>query len=239
MLLDSRKGAGVKDKSVLFIGRQGDRQCEDIVAYLKQNFTDVQVFWSGGYGAELDIDTLSWRGDYIFCYRAHAILPESLIDRASIAAINFHPGPPEYRGIGCVNWALYDEAHTYGSTAHIMSAIVDAGPILDVCRFDVSPNASLEEVLGETYRQMAKQAKRVIGLLYSEGPAAIDKMRGQSRAEKWSDRLYSKRELEQLYQIAPSASSNEVAKVIRATVIGDWKPFIQIGPHRFDLKTSD
>ena len=33
-----------------------------------------------------------------------------LIKRCKIAAINFHPGPPQYRGIGCINYALFEKA---------------------------------------------------------------------------------------------------------------------------------
>ena len=45
-------------------------------------------------------------------------------------AINFHPGPPEFRGIGCANFALLKNSKYYGSTAHVMEAKVDSGPIL-------------------------------------------------------------------------------------------------------------
>jgi methionyl-tRNA formyltransferase len=62
-----------------------------------------------------------WRDDYIFCFRGYFLLPKSLLDRASVAAINFHPAPAKYPGSGCLNWALYDNANTYGTTAHLMN----------------------------------------------------------------------------------------------------------------------
>ena len=47
--------------------------------------------------------------DYIFVLRSHFILKKKLINQAKYAAINFHPGPPRYRGIGCVNYAIYEK----------------------------------------------------------------------------------------------------------------------------------
>ena len=47
-------------------------------------------------------------------------------------AINFHPGPPEYRGVGCVNYAFFDNVKSYGCTAHRINQKIDNGPIIDV-----------------------------------------------------------------------------------------------------------
>ena len=44
--------------------------------------------------------------DYLFSYRSHLILSKKIIDKIKIAAINFHPGTPKYRGIGCTNFAF-------------------------------------------------------------------------------------------------------------------------------------
>ena len=52
-------------------------------------------------------------------------------------AINFHPGPPEYPGVGAASLALYDKRPTYGVTAHRMNSHYDAGQILRVREFAI------------------------------------------------------------------------------------------------------
>ena len=47
-------------------------------------------------------------------------IPMHILKSASSAAINFHPALPNYRGSGSTNWAIYDGAKEFGSTAHIM-----------------------------------------------------------------------------------------------------------------------
>ena len=86
-------------------------------------------------------------GEYIVCFRSLFVLPKRLIDSASIAAINFHPAPPEYPGSGCINFALYDEVSGYGVTAHFMNELVDNGKIIEVRRFPVAPYDNLPTVL--------------------------------------------------------------------------------------------
>ena len=86
------------------------------------------------------------KGDYIICFRSLSVLPKSLLKKASIAAVNY-PGPPEYPGSGCINFALYDEVNEYGVTAHIMNSKVDNGDILEVKRFKINMNTNLKEAL--------------------------------------------------------------------------------------------
>jgi methionyl-tRNA formyltransferase len=71
-------------------------------------------------------------------------------------AINFHPAPPEYPGVGSASMALYDRRTTHGVTAHLMDDRFDHGMILRVRRFPIDPswgyqslfNQALEECLG-------------------------------------------------------------------------------------------
>ena len=51
---------------------------------------------------------------------------------AKIAAINLHPGSPKYRGIGCLNYALYNKEKKFGFTIHLISKKIDCGKILNV-----------------------------------------------------------------------------------------------------------
>ncbi len=79
----------------------------------------------------------SWQGDYIISYLSRWVVPAELLERARRAAVNFHPASPDYPGIGCNNFALYENAAEYGVTCHHMAPRVDSGEIIAVRRFPV------------------------------------------------------------------------------------------------------
>src|SRR4030095_109021 len=82
-------------------------------------------------------DLHNWKGDLIISYLSQWIIPQLLLEKAAVAALNFHPGPPEYPGIGCTNFAIYDNVDEFGVTCHHMAARVDTGKIIAVKRFPV------------------------------------------------------------------------------------------------------
>lgn len=75
-------------------------------------------------------------------FRTPVMVPPRLLDRLSGPAYNFHPAPPEYPGKHPFAFALYDQAASYGATAHEMAYKVDSGPIVGVLRFDLPPNVA-------------------------------------------------------------------------------------------------
>ena len=70
------------------------------------------------------------------------IVPTTLLSRLKVTPYNIHPGPPEYPGAHPECFAIWEEAETFGVTAHEMTARVDEGPIVAVYRFDMPPNPS-------------------------------------------------------------------------------------------------
>ena len=90
--------------SLLFIGKRDDTHCAKAVQRARAIFGETEVrLGRRGDGWPRDVDT--WTGDFIISYLSPFILPKALLERAGRAAINFHPGPPEYPGIGCTNFA--------------------------------------------------------------------------------------------------------------------------------------
>src|SRR6185312_6782050 len=59
------------------------------------------VYWSSGMPKP---DLSGWHGDWIIAFKADLILLQQTLDRATKGAINFHPSPPEYRGLGGYWW---------------------------------------------------------------------------------------------------------------------------------------
>ena len=83
-------------------------------------------------------------------YLARWIVPAPLLARAALA-LNFHPGPPEYPGYGCNNFAIYEGAREYGVTCHHMAPRVDTGAIVEVLRFPVLDSDNAGTLLARAY----------------------------------------------------------------------------------------
>ena len=82
--------------------------------------------------------------DLLISYISPWIIPEIVLLKTKKWNLNFHPGPPEYPGIGCFNFAIYDSVDQFGATAHIMEPKVDTGEIIGVERFSITKNETVE-----------------------------------------------------------------------------------------------
>ena len=142
--------------------------------------------------------------------------------------INFHPGPPEYPGIGCFNFAIYNSSKEYGVTAHIMDAKVDTGKIIGVKRFSMDGDETVLSLSDKTYLNLYYLYKEIINyiLLHDKVPAST---------EDWKRKPYKRMDLEKLSTITKNMDKEELEKVIRATYYdGKPGPFIEIFGYRFE-----
>lgn len=78
-----------------------------------------------------------WRGDWIFGFKADYILSAAELRQASAGALNFHPAPPDLRGVGTYGLALEEKRSIYGVTCHHMVERVDFGQIVDTAEFPI------------------------------------------------------------------------------------------------------
>jgi methionyl-tRNA formyltransferase len=152
---------GKKEKILVFM----KPHYTDIEAFLRANF-DCTIF-KGDWGdpfpdiafndeglmfpQKYNDGHLTWNDwgeptkyDWIFSWLCPWKLPDWILKHAEKGAINFHPGPPKYSGIGCYNYAIWNEDKDYGVTAHLMDEKVDNGKIIDVLRFRLIGNETIE-----------------------------------------------------------------------------------------------
>ena len=166
--------------------------------------------------------------DFIFCFRSKKILDKTILKKANFASINFHPGTPKYRGIGCVNYAIYNNEKIYGSTVHLINEKIDSGDILDVRTFKINKDQDIETVLTKTYKLMLFQAKNIITQLI-KNPSLVNNFQTKYT---WSKIIKKRKDLEKFYEINIKSNKKEFLKKIRATKTKNFKPFIKL----FDLK---
>jgi methionyl-tRNA formyltransferase len=219
-----------KNASVLFLGKAGDAYVEKAVQFCQMNFTNVTAHL-GEWGDPLPDSAASWSGDYIISYLSRWVVPAFLLEKAKIAAFNFHPASPDYPGIGCNNFALYEDATEYGVTCHHMAAMVDTGKLIAVKRFPVFPTDNVASILARTYDHQIVLFYEVLGMILNDQPLPV-------LEETWTRKPFSRKEFNQLRQITPDMTAEEIARRIRATAYGEWQPWVEIEGYVFSLRAQ-
>lgn len=144
----------------------------------------------------------------IISYLSPWIIPQNLLSQATLA-LNFHPGTRDYPGIGCYNFALYEETGNFGSVCHHMEAKVDTGSIIDETRFPVTKDETVASLKEKTMAAMYDQFCRISGR-YDAGilPRA---------SIQWARRPFTRKELNALCEVTPDMSEAEIKRRVRAT----------------------
>lgn len=226
-------------KRVLFFGRAKCSATNELLNKFICHEFDTTFVSSRQRGEKLPEDINLWEGEYIICFRSLFVLPKQLIGRASIAAINFHPAPPEYPGSGCINFALYDEVSEYGVTAHFMNEFVDNGKILEVRRFPITTFDNLPTVLSRTHSELLNLCSDFISGLHSDSESFLKKKLAASEAEAWRGEARRLKELDALQKIDIHVSAKELKRVIRATNIDGYPPEIELHGYTFRLDLDE
>ncbi len=212
---------------VLLFASKG-AESERVAAFCRATFPLVAVY-HGDWNQRFPEDIRFWEGDLVVSYCSRWIIPELILRSATLAAINFHPGPPEYPGVGGLNWALYENAPTFGVTCHHMDARADSGAIIEAQRFPLLPTDDVENVFHRTHLALEAQAYTILSRI------RLGKSLPTSQ-EVWCGKNRSRRELNELSEIALGMSSDEISRRARATTFLHWKPILRVGDHEFELK---
>jgi methionyl-tRNA formyltransferase len=216
--------------SVLFLGKADDPDCRRALEYCRQAFA-ATTQCLGQWGEPLPEAARTWKGDYIISYLSRWVVPSEVLSQAGRAAVNFHPASPDYPGIGCTNFALYENAREYGATCHHMAAQVDTGAIIAVRRFPVLPEDDIASLLKRTYENQ-------IALFLEIAPLMAQGKTLPSSTEKWSRRPFTRREFNELFRITPDMDKEEIARRVRAVSYGDFQPYIELQGYRFKYAPS-
>lgn len=222
-------------KKVLILFGDKDIYMKKLENILKKNRIKLTLVYSANKDKCKKIFNVKKNSyDFIFCFRSKYILKKNDIKKSKYPPINFHPGSPEYRGFGCFNYAIYDNSENYGVTSHIITEKIDSGKIIDVKRFKISTNDSLEKLIKKTHKYLYSQAKNIILTLLADGDV-LDKLIEKNKNERWSKKIKSKKDLNNFYKIDLRSNKIELQKKIRATKFKNFKPFIIFHDRKFIL----
>jgi len=219
-----------KDAKVLFCSKSGDENCEKALSFLTQSCSNVTVC-TGDWGDDIPREMFSWEGDYILSYTSKWIIPEFVLKRAESGAINFHPAPPTRPGAACANYALYEGDNEFGVTCHHMISKVDSGKIILTRKFPIFESDNVSSLLKRSHEKLLELFIEIVSIL-KEGKDLPES------TEIWNrENFHTRKDInENLRRIPADISKEELEKRIRATLFGDWKPYLVIHGIKFFME---
>lgn len=208
--------------------------CDFAKAILLSYFSEKETITiSGVVNTSIDEGLCMYKPDYIISFLSPWVIPKTLLNSAKIAAINFHPGSPDYPGTGCYNFAIYEKAIKYGITCHHMNEKVDTGDIIKVRYFDMAPNESVESLKLKSMNHMLLCFTEIIEMIYNNQDLPASQ-------EKWKRKAFTRKQLDELCQIdLKNDDENEINLKIRATYYPGAKgPYVRINNNNFILQAD-
>lgn len=199
-----------------------------VISFFKSKKINLDIF-IGSRNDKISNKLKKKKYDLIISYLSPWIISGSILKKTTLYNINFHPGPPEYPGTGCYNFALFDNAKSYGVTAHLMNAKVDTGNIIKVKRFRINKNMTLEKLINKSYLAMFSVLLQIMkGYLKNKKLEFSD--------EKWKKKPYTRQDLEKLCILKLSDKSKILSKKIKATYLKGYPgPYYLIGKNKFEF----
>jgi methionyl-tRNA formyltransferase len=222
-------------KNILYFGRFDDKKSTKLYKLLKKKFQNVKVCWSKSKKQKIPKNIFSYKNDCIISYRSYFILNKRILSNTRYA-VNFHPGPPDFRGMGCANFAIYQNVKKYGATCHLINNKIDNGKIVKAKLFNIKKNISLEKLLKKTHSEMFILAKSIINKVHDK-KFLLDNIKKSNRYN-WSKKYYNQSDLENLYKLSIDFSKDEINKVLRATIYKKFYPYLLFGKHKIGLKKN-
>ena len=217
--------------SVLYFGRQDCKYSEILEKYLKNNsrkFISVKSKYKGEIIEKKLISKNYF--DYIFCFRSYFILKKNVLDNCRYA-INFHPSLPKYRGVGGVNYAIFNGDKYFGSTIHFINKKIDNGKILKVSKFRILENDTVETLLKKTHKTLYKEAKKFIGKLIKNSKILENK--NIKINMQWGKKYYDLKSLNKFYEINPNISKKKFERKLKSTIYKNYKPYVTLHGKKF------
>lgn len=220
-----------QELKVLFLSKNNNEYAERAAEFIRHNFRQTLIY-AGDRKTPLPAEVLDWKGDLMISFISSWVFPQTLLNNAAHSAINFHPGSPEYPGTGCTNFAIYNGAKEYGVTCHHMKSTVDSGEIIAVKRFPIQNEDTVYDVTQKCYGKIEEMFHEVMDCILQGLPLPVS-------GEQWNRKPYTRKQLNELCEIKPDMTEEEIGKRIRATTYGNeiWA-HVKIGNRKFILESN-
>ena len=223
---------------IIFIGREDCNYSERIYSNLKKISKKI-VFIRSNIDNSKKIEQKLKKlkkdeFDYLICFRSFQIIKQEVLKKIKFFSINFHPGTPKYRGIGCANFAILNKEKIYGCTCHLMNRKIDNGKILDIKYFKLKKDIDINTMLKITYQHMFSQSKEIINFIFKK-KKNIRILIKKNKSKNWSKKLYNRKQLNNLYKINSNINKSNLDILLRACNHRFFKPYLLKNGKKFFL----
>ena len=208
-----------------------DRFSDDAIDIARRLFGQRLEVFQGRAGEAFPVSPEDEFGNpCVISFLSPWIVPTWLVERSAIA-INFHPGSRQYPGIGCYNFAIYEEAKTYGVVCHHMESTVDTGDIVAESLFPMMEDEKVETLKFRSMISMIDLFAQVLELIRT-GEALPKADFG------WSRKPFTRRELEELCVVEVGMDDDEISRRTRAVTYPGYpgiryrRPDGTLGPNK-------
>ena len=214
-------------KKIALILKENKKHNSKIIRYLNSKKIKSDIF-IGKLGDKLPLKLRRKKYDLIISYLSPWIIKQSILSKTKFYNINFHPGPPNYPGTGCYNFAIYNQEKYYGVTAHIMNSKVDTGKILGVKKFKINKNVTLSRLINLSYLKMYDLFKEILN-------KSLNNKLSPDPSISWERKPYKRSDLENLCILKNNFTKNEILKRIRSTYYPGYPgPYYLIDNKKFE-----
>lgn len=165
--------------------------------------------------------------DFILNFLSPVVVAEPVLKAARVAAINFHPAPPRWPGVGSASFALYEGDKEFGATAHLMAAKVDSGPILRTISFPILRDDDCELL-------WSRALHHTLTLFYDVAFGLAMTGSVVPSGQKWERPAITRKQFDQWMEIPPGTAVAEIRRKVRALRHPRFPgPFMDVGGVRF------
>ena len=170
--------------------------------------------------------------DYLINFLSPKKIPEWLLAKSAIAAINFHPGSNDYPGVGSASLSIYDQKEFFGVTAHLMNNTIDSGQIISQRFFRQEIHFTCEELFTRALKECCSLLIDVLDLI-SKGQALTE-------VAKWTRSPTTREEFSNWLIITSLPPSSEVDRKVQSSRHTAFPgPYIKIGTHLFSYSSTE
>ncbi len=197
---------------VMMLSKKSNIFCDYAEVLLRSYFESDEILSiRGDAGKNLDDELYWYQPEYVISFLSPWIIPQSILSSAQKAAINFHPGSPDYPGIGCYNFALYEDCKRYGVTVHHMNEKVNTGDIVLTSYFDIAPFETVETLSLKSMNHLLLCFEKILSFIVADTPLPMSN-------ESWNRKPFTRKQMYELFEIIPLVhDKKEIEKRIRAS----------------------
>lgn len=179
--------------------------------------------------------------DYLISFATGVIVPEDTLRHFPDRAFNVHPAPPEYPGNFPHHFAVYDQATSYGATAHFMTKEVDSGPIVDVEYMQIKGDIAPRDLMIEAESIGRVVFERLVGKLAQDIEIKPLKL-------QWGPSKTTRRDFQNLCRISVLDSAETAERKLKAVTVEGYdnayivlhgEKFVHQGPLEETLVQAD